>query len=99
MSDPHIVGLHYRLATNPQVVFNNPQPFERETASFSSDGAWHARHQLRPPGGRACPREGVRDPGGSLRQAGRACRPPPRAWQHRVHRRASAPARDWDWRG
>lgn len=41
MNDPHVVSLEYELESPPQVVYDKPEPVERETASFDlrlSDG-------------------------------------------------------------
>ena len=35
MRDPHVVALHYRLETGPQLAFNSPPPVKRERDSFS----------------------------------------------------------------
>jgi hypothetical protein len=35
MRDPHVVALHYRLETGPQLAFNDPEPVERENDSFT----------------------------------------------------------------
>jgi hypothetical protein len=34
MRDPHIVALHYRVATGESVAFDNPPPLERDTEAF-----------------------------------------------------------------
>ena len=35
MRDPHVVALHYRLETGPQLAFNNPAPLEKDTDAFA----------------------------------------------------------------
>jgi hypothetical protein len=60
MRDPHVVALHYRLETGPQLVFANPEPLECGTDAFTlwlADG--HLRVELKDhfPTGEAAQRE------------------------------------------
>jgi hypothetical protein len=33
--DPHVIALHYRLETGPQLTFRNPPPLEHDTSTFT----------------------------------------------------------------